>query len=69
MVFGVKFLVMILFIGIENDFVGVVDIFMEKVYIWDDFGDLEKYEIIDIFVDMVDDVVIYWEMLIEIVVE
>lgn len=68
-VFAVELLVMVLFIGIENDFVGVVDLFICKVWVWDDFGDLIKYEIKDVLENMIDDVEKYWEMLVEIVIE
>jgi elongation factor G len=58
-------LVMVLPIGIEDDFVGVVDLLTRKAYIWDDTGLPENYEITDVPADMVDKVEEYREMLIE----
>ena len=62
-------LVMTLPIGIEDDFVGVVDVLEKKAYIWDDSGLPENYEITDVPADMVDKVEEYHEMLIETAVE
>lgn len=62
-------LVMTLPIGIEDDFVGVVDVLEKKAYIWDDTGLPENYEITDVPADMVDKVEEYHEMLIETAVE
>ena len=62
-------LVMVLPIGIENDFVGVVDLLTEKAWIWDDSGDPMKYEIKDVPADMADDVAEWREKLIEMAVE
>ena len=60
---------MVLPIGIEDDFVGVVDLLTRKAYIWDDTGLPENYEITDVPADMVDKVEEYREMLIETAVE
>ena len=60
---------MVLPIGIENDFVGVVDLLTEKAWVWDDSGETDKYEILDVPADMVDDVAMYREQLIETAVE
>ncbi|MEB3224977.1 MAG: elongation factor G [Synechococcus sp.] len=62
-------LVMTLPIGIENDFVGVVDILNRQAWIWDDSGDPEAYTIQDVPADMVDKVEEYREALIETAVE
>lgn len=62
-------LVMTLPIGIEDDFVGVVDVLTRKAYIWDDSGLPENYEIKDVPADMVDDVEQYREEMIETAVE
>jgi elongation factor G len=62
-------LVMALPIGIEDDFVGVVDILTKQAYIWDDTGLPENYEVKDVPADMVDKVNEYHETLIETAVE
>ena len=68
-VLAAKPLVMVLPIGRENDFVGVVDLLTRQAWVWDDSGDPMKYEIKDVPADMVDDVETYREMLVETVVE
>ncbi|MEE4246471.1 MAG: elongation factor G [Kangiellaceae bacterium] len=68
-VLGANPLVMTLPIGIEDDFVGVVDVLEQKAYVWDDSGLPENYEIQDIPADMVDKAAEYREMLIETAVE
>ncbi|BED90670.1 elongation factor G 2 [Pseudoalteromonas sp. MM1] len=68
-VLGAVPLVMTLPIGIEDDFVGVVDVLEKKAYVWDDTGLPENYEIQDVPADMVDKVEEYHEMLIETAVE
>jgi len=62
-------LVMVLPIGIEDDFIGVVDLLTRKAWVWDDSGDPTKYEIQDVPADMVDKVEEYREQLIETAVE
>ena len=62
-------LVMVLPIGTENDFVGVVDLLTRKAWVWDDSGDPTKYTIEDVPADMVDQVEEYREQLIETAVE
>jgi len=47
-VLGANALVMTLPIGIEDDFVGCIDLMSMKAWIWDDSGDPMKYEIVDI---------------------
>jgi elongation factor G len=62
-------LVMVLPIGIESDFKGVVDLLTRKAWIWDDSGDPMNYTIEEVPADMVDDVESYREQLIETAVE
>ena len=45
-------LVMVLPIGIENDFKGVVDLLTEKAWVWDDSGEPMNYEIQEVPEDM-----------------
>ncbi|WP_269520421.1 elongation factor G [Alteromonas sp. BMJM2] len=68
-VLGAVPLVMTLPIGIEDDFVGVVDVLEKKAYVWDDTGLPENYEIKDVPEDMVDLLEEYHEQLIETAVE
>ncbi len=68
-VLGAQPLVMVLPIGIENDFVGVVDLLTEKAWIWDDSGDPMNYELKDVPEDMASDVAEWREKLIETAVE
>src|SRR5210317_2005819 len=62
-------LVMVLPIGIEDDFVGVVDLLEQKSWIWSDSSDPESYTIGDVPEDMVDAVAEWREKLIETAVE
>ena len=68
-VLGANALVMVLPIGIEDDFSGVVDLLTRKAWVWDDSGDPEKYEIIDPPADMAEKIEEYREKLIETAVE
>lgn len=68
-VLGAKPLVMVLPIGIEDQFSGVVDLLTRKAWIWDNSGDPMNYEIKDVPADMVDQVESYREQLIETAVE
>ncbi len=68
-VLGAKPLVMVLPIGTESEFKGVVDLLTRKAWIWDDSGLPENYEITDVPADMVDDVEAYRQELIETAVE
>ncbi|QJR79683.1 elongation factor G [Alteromonas pelagimontana] len=68
-VLGANPLVMTLPIGIEDDFVGVVDVLEQKAYVWDDSGLPENYEIQDVPEDMKEKVAQYREQLIESAVE
>jgi len=62
-------LVMVLPIGIEDDFTGAVDLLTRKAWIWDDSGDPAAYEIQEPPADMVDAVEEWREKLIETAVE
>lgn len=68
-VLGATPLIMVLPIGTEDEFVGVVDLLSRKAYVWDDSGQPENYSIEDIPADMVDQVEEYREKLIETAVE
>ncbi|PKH09416.1 elongation factor G [Moritella sp. Urea-trap-13] len=62
-------LVMVLPIGIEEDFVGVVDLLTRKAHIWDDSGLPENFEISDVPADMVEKVEEYRELLLDTALE
>ena len=62
-------LVMVLPIGIEDDFTGVVDLMSMKAYVWDDSGQPENFEITDIPADMVDKAREWREKMVETAVE
>ncbi len=68
-VLGAHPLVMVLPIGIEDQFTGVVDLLTRKAYVWDDSGLPENYEVQDVPADMVDDVEEWREKLVESAVE
>jgi elongation factor G len=68
-VLAAKPLVMVLPIGRESDFIGVVDLLTRKAWVWDDSGDPLNYELQDVPEDMKDQVEEYREKLIETVVE
>ena len=68
-VLGANPLIMVLPIGREDEFVGVVDLLTRKAHVWDSTGQPENFEITDIPADMVDDVEAYREQLIEMAVE
>ena len=68
-VLAAKPLVMVLPIGVEDKFSGVVDLLTRKAWVWDDSGDPMNYEITDVPADMKDDVETYREQLIELAVE
>src|SRR5690606_23301766 len=61
--------VMVLPIGAESEFVGVVDILDRKAYVWDDSGQPENFEVKPVPADMVDKVEQYRAELIEMAVE
>ena len=64
-VLGANPLVMVLPIGVEDNFTGVVDLLTRKAWVWDGSDDPLKYEIQDVPADMVDEVEQYREELIE----
>lgn len=64
-----KPLVMVLPIGVESEFKGVVDLLTRKAWIWDESGDPMNYTIEDVPADMKDDVETYREALIETAIE
>ncbi|OQX30284.1 MAG: translation elongation factor G [Candidatus Sedimenticola endophacoides] len=68
-VLGAVPLVMVLPIGIEDDFKGVVDLLTRKAWIWDDSMDAAKYHIEEVPADMADLVEEWREKLIETAVE
>ncbi|MEO9653403.1 elongation factor G [Marinomonas sp.] len=68
-VLGATPLIMVLPIGTEDEFVGVVDLLSRKAYVWDDSGQPENYTVEDVPADMVDQVEEYREKLIETAVE
>jgi len=68
-VLGANPLVMVLPIGIEDDFTGVVDLLTRKAWIWDGSGDPMNYEVVDPPADMADAVEEWREKLLETVVE
>ncbi len=61
--------VMTLPIGVEDQFIGVVDVLTRKAWVWDASGDPLNYEIQDVPADMVDKVEEYREIMIETAVE
>ncbi|MEP1471006.1 MAG: elongation factor G [Halieaceae bacterium] len=68
-VLGANPLVMVLPIGREDDFIGVVDLLTRKAHVWPDPGNPEKFDITDVPEDMVDQVEEWREKLIETAVE
>ncbi|MGK7956953.1 MAG: elongation factor G [Crocosphaera sp.] len=68
-VLAAKPLVMVLPIGIENDFKGVVDLLTEKAWVWDDSGEPMNYTVEDVPEDMKEQVAEYREAMIELAIE
>ncbi|MGB5772922.1 MAG: elongation factor G [Crocosphaera sp.] len=68
-ILAAKPLVMVLPIGIETEFRGVVDLLTEKAWIWDDSGDPMNYTIEEVPEDMKEQVAEYREALIELAIE
>ncbi|NJR16521.1 MAG: elongation factor G [Calothrix sp. CSU_2_0] len=68
-ILAAKPLVMVLPIGTENEFVGVVDLLTRKAWIWDDSGDPMNYQIKEVPDAMKDEVELYREQLIETAVD
>ncbi|WP_009545850.1 elongation factor G [Crocosphaera subtropica] len=62
-------LVMVLPIGIESDFKGVVDLLTRKAWIWDDSGDPMNYTIEEVPEDMKEQVEEYREAMVEFAIE
>src|SRR5690606_27796256 len=68
-VLAAKPLVMVLPIGSESEFMGIVDLLERKAYIWDDSGLPENFQVTDVPSNMVDQVEKYRADLIETAVE
>ncbi len=68
-VLAAKPLVMVLPIGTENDFIGVVDLLTRKAWVWDDSGDPMNYEIKEPPAEMKEDIEAWREKLVEMAVE
>ncbi len=68
-VLGANPLVMCLPIGIEEDFVGLVDLLTRQAYVWDDSGMPENYQIKDVPENMTEQVEEYRERLVESAIE
>ncbi|MEA5448372.1 elongation factor G [Leptolyngbya sp. CCNP1308] len=68
-ILAAKPLVMVLPIGTETEFVGVVDLLTRKAWVWDDSGKPENYEIQEPPTAMKDQIEEYREALIELAVE
>ncbi len=68
-VLAAKPMVMVLPIGVEEQFSGVVDLLTRKAWVWDNSGDPMNYEITDVPADMKEDVEKWREQLIELAVE
>lgn len=68
-VLGANPLVMVLPIGTESNFKGVVDLLTREAWVWDDSGDPMNYKIEEVPADMADKVEEYRSMLIETAVE
>ena len=68
-VLGANPLVMVLPIGTEDKFTGVVDLLTRKAWVWDGSDDPMSYEIQDVPADMVDQVEEWREKLLETAVE
>lgn len=68
-ILAAKPLVMVLPIGKQESFKGVVDLLTRKAYVWDDSGDPMNYQILDVPEDMKDDVEEYRAKLIDLAVE
>lgn len=68
-VLGANPMVMVLPIGIEDDFSGVVDLLTRKAWVWDDSGLPENYSIQEPPADMADAIEEWREKLIELALE
>ena len=68
-VLGANAVVMVLPIGVEENFNGVVDLLTRKAWIWDETGDPTAYDVVDPPEDMADAIEEWREKLIEAVVD
>lgn len=68
-VLGANALIMTLPIGIEDDFVGIVDLMEMRAWIWDNTGDPLNYEIVDIPAEYQAKAEEYREMMVETALE
>lgn len=68
-VLGANPLIMVLPIGREETFVGVVDLLTRQAFVWDESGLPENFKVTDIPADMADDVEMYRQQLIETALE
>jgi len=68
-VLGAHPLVMVLPVGVEDNFTGLVDLLTRKAWIWSDPTDPESYEITDVPADMQDAVEEWREKLVETALE
>ncbi len=68
-ILGANAVPLVLPIGEEDEFVGVVDLLTRKAWVWDDSSDPTKYRLEDVPADMADKVEQYREELIEAAVE
>ncbi len=64
-VLAARALIMVLPIGTEDDFTGIVDLLTKKAWVWDNSGDPAAYTIEDVPADMVELVDKYREELVE----
>ncbi len=68
-VLGANALIMTLPIGIEDDFVGIIDLLEMKAWIWDETGDPLNYEIVDVPAEYQAKAEEYREMMVETALE
>ncbi len=68
-VLGANALIMCLPVGIEDDFVGIIDLMEMKAWIWDETGDPMNYEIVDIPAEYQQKAEEYREMMVETALE
>ncbi|MDH5258362.1 MAG: elongation factor G, partial [Gammaproteobacteria bacterium] len=68
-VLGANALIMTLPIGIEDDFIGCIDLMEMKAWIWDNSGDPLNYEIVDIPAEYQEKATEYREMMVETALE
>jgi len=68
-VLGATPLVMVLPVGIEEEFKGVVDLLTRKAWIWDDSGLPENYQVVEPPAEMAEQIEEYRQQLIELALE